>query len=379
MFDKKSPLRLRPSVSVIPTSDKQVWELFQSNTRRMKHIKLADAELAKIIYSLNGETIYSLIKEHPHLEKTIKSLFPVLIQWGMIEYISVAKEIEKDDNYRVLNFLADYIPSDQLLGVFSNIVNSTVLIIGVGGVGSWITLGLAQSGVKNLILCDPDTVKPHNLNRSLFFDSDIGKLKTEAIRNKINSFGDNYNVVEINKMIKDSDDIVKILDNYDGINLVINASDFPNVDTTSEIIFEPCMARNIPHIVAGGYNLHLSLIGPTIIPHKTACFKCISKGLESQQEEDFSSIRKLQRKKRNIGNISPLAGISASFTINESIRVLCPSDKLSPVMVNKRGEFNFLTSEVSFSSYKKIDDCVWCGTGTRHNKNMHSDKCTRTK
>jgi hypothetical protein len=105
----------------------------------------------------------------------------------------------------------------------------------------------------------------------------------------------------------------------------------------------------------------LSLIGPTIIPHKTACFKCIGKGLELQQQEDFSSIRKLQRKKRNIGNISPLAGISASFTINESIRVLCQSDKLAPVMTNKRGEFNFLTSEVAFSNYEKLDDCFWCG------------------
>jgi molybdopterin/thiamine biosynthesis adenylyltransferase len=361
VFDKKSPLRLRPSVSVIPTSDKQVWEFFQSNTRRMKHIKLAEPELAEILYSLNGETIDSLMKEHKHLEKAIESLLPVLIQWSMIEYVTVANEIENNDNYRVLNFLADYIPSDQLLNVFNNLENSTVLIIGVGGVGSWIALGLAQSGVKNFILCDPDTVKPHNLNRSLFYDSDIGELKTKVICNKVDSFGDGYNIIEINEMINSSGDVVKILDVYDDINLVINASDFPNVDTTSELIFEPCMVRNIPHIVAGGYNLHLSLIGPTIIPHKTACFKCIGKGLELQQQEDFSSIRKLQRKKRNIGNISPLAGISASFTINESIRVLCQSDKLAPVMTNKRGEFNFLTSEVAFSNYEKLDDCFWCG------------------
>lgn len=363
MFERKSPLRLRPSVSVIPTSDKHVWEFFQSNTRRMKHIKLADTNLAEIIYSLNGETIECLIQKHPHLKKSIESLIPVLIQWCMIEYIPIAEKIELSENCRILNFLADYIPSNDILNVFNNVTTSSVLIVGVGGVGSWVALGLAQSGVKNIILCDPDSVKIHNLNRSLFFSSDIGKLKTKVIRNKIESLGDNYNVIEINKMIEGSEDIENILNDYSKVDIVINASDYPNVDITSEIIFKPCMNRNIPHIVAGGYNLHLSLIGPTIVPNQTACFKCIEKGLELQQDEDFSSIRKLQRKTRNIGNVSPLAGISASFTINEALRVVCNSDKIKPIMINRRGEFNFLTSEVAYSDYEKLDDCEWCGCG----------------
>ncbi len=168
MNNENIPLRLRPSVSVIPTSDPQIWEFFQSNTRRMKHIKLADENLATIIYSLNGESISDLKKQYQNLEKTIESLIPVLIEWCMVEFISTAKEIENSGRYRVLNFLADYIPSDKLLGVFNNIATSKVLIIGVGGVGSWIALGLAQSGINNFILCDPDVVKPHNLNRSLF-------------------------------------------------------------------------------------------------------------------------------------------------------------------------------------------------------------------
>ncbi len=181
------------------------------------------------------------------------------------------------------------------------------------------------------------------------------------MHNKIESFGGKHQVVEIKKMIESSDNVFEIFKNHVGIDLVINASDHPNVDTTSEIIFKPCMDEEIPHIISGGYNLHLSLIGPTIIPNETACFKCIEKGLEDQQEDDFSNIRKLHRKKRNIGNISPLSGISASFTINESLRVLAKSERISPIMTNKRGEFNFLTSKVAFSGYEKRSDCTWCG------------------
>ena len=363
-------LRLRPSVSVIPTSDAKIWEFFQSNTRRMKHIRLADAQLAQIIFSLNNDSISDLIIKFPHLEKTINTLIPVLVEWCMIEYVSVANHIEASRYYRFLNFLADYIPSNKVLGIFNNIEQSTVLIVGVGGVGSWIATSLAQSGVKNFIICDPDVVKPHNLNRSLFKSDDVGKLKTQVIHRNIELLGDNYNIIEVNHLIESSKHITEILNRNPNIDLVINSSDYPDVDTTSKIIFKPCMERNIPHIIAGGYNLHLSLIGATIIPNETACFKCIEKGLEEQQEEDFSSIRKLQRKKRNIGNLSPLAGISASFTINEALRVLSKSEKLKPIMVNRRGEFNFLTSEVAFSDFEKRSDCAWCGIEQRHNKKI---------
>ena len=126
------------------------------------------------------------------------------------------------------------------------------------------------------------------------------------------------------------------------------------------MLFRSCMNKRIPHIVAGGYNLHLSLIGPTIIPNVSACFECISIGLKEQQTEDFSTMRKLHKTNRNIGNISPLAGISASFTVNEALRVLCKTKRISPVMLNKRGEFNFWTSQLHFSEYSRQKSCEWC-------------------
>ena len=107
--------------------------------------------------------------------------------------------------------------------------------------------------------------------------------------------------------------------------------------------------------------MHLSLIGPTIIPNETPCFRCIGRGLEEEQPNDFSRVRKLFRPKRNIGNLSPLAGISASFTCFEAIRVLVKSDKLQPLMKGRRGEFNFLTSKLNFSEYSRLSDCEWCG------------------
>ena len=238
-----------------------------------------------------------------------------------------------------------------------------MLVVGSGGIGSWVAFGLAQAGVNNIILCDPDQVKAHNLNRSLFFWDDIGELKVDAVRNKIESLNPTATVEVHNQFIDSETQFSKILNGKSGtIDLVVNAADMPNVDVTSGIIARICTKKNIPHIIAGGYNLHLSIIGPTIIPFESACYKCIEIGLEEIAPDDLAGLRKLERKNRNIGNVAPMAGISASFTINEAIRLLVKSERLIPHMLNKRGEFNFLTNTVNFSEFKRRRDCPWCNS-----------------
>jgi hypothetical protein len=64
---------------------------------------------------------------------------------------------------------------------------NSVAVIGIGGVGSWVATFLALSGVKNLLLVDPDIVEFTNLNRTPFnIASAITKeSKVSAITNYI--------------------------------------------------------------------------------------------------------------------------------------------------------------------------------------------------
>ncbi|MBS1550494.1 MAG: ThiF family adenylyltransferase [Bacteroidetes bacterium] len=61
----------------------------------------------------------------------------------------------------------------------------SAIVIGVGGLGSWIALDLALIGVGTLIVIDPDKLEASNLNRTLFKYSQIGQLKTQAIKELI--------------------------------------------------------------------------------------------------------------------------------------------------------------------------------------------------
>lgn len=63
---------------------------------------------------------------------------------------------------------------------------STVLVLGIGGVGSHCAEALARSGVGRLILTDPDQVALTNINRqSIAFHSTLGRYKTHVMRERI--------------------------------------------------------------------------------------------------------------------------------------------------------------------------------------------------
>lgn len=370
MIGSNVNFRLRPSVSIVPTKDDLVWEFFQSNTRRLKHIRVQDRRLIEAVKSLDGASIDDLVNKYG-LRDQIPKFLEYLNASCFIEDVDIAKKVNESPYNRVVNFLADYFPSNELFSVFEKIRSSHVLVIGVGAVGSWISHLLAQSGVKHLTLCDPDIVKAHNLNRSLFVKTDIGKFKTEALGDNLKAIDKDIDVSGFEIMVEEVEDLNRIREeSLNDFDLVVNASDFPNVDFTSKIVSDFCMKHNIPHIIAGGYNLHLSLIGPTIIPNETPCFFCIERGLEGDQPEEFSRVKKLYRPKRNIGNLSPLAGISASFTCFEAMRVLVKSEKLRPLMIGRRGEFNFLTAKLNFSEYSKLPNCEWCGGESSQTKTL---------
>ncbi|WP_246815976.1 MULTISPECIES: ThiF family adenylyltransferase [unclassified Corynebacterium] len=62
------------------------------------------------------------------------------------------------------------------------LAESTVMVVGLGGVGSSCAEALARGGVGNLILIDGDVVEPSNLNRqALAFVSTIGRVKAEVM------------------------------------------------------------------------------------------------------------------------------------------------------------------------------------------------------
>lgn len=74
--------------------------------------------------------------------------------------------------------------------------DSTVLVVGLGGLGSVAAAYLAGAGIGRLILADRDRVETSNLQRQLLYrQSDVGRLKTEAARDQLQALNPEVEVV----------------------------------------------------------------------------------------------------------------------------------------------------------------------------------------
>lgn len=367
----KEHFRLRPSVSFVPLSKEGNYQFFLSDIRQSFNIAFANKTYITILSNLDGSLPFNQFKEIYSLSNQqldgLERLFQVLIDRCAIEDRIVVLARERDSFRRVKNFIATYIPYHEVEKTWKRITDSHAVIIGTGGVGSWVASLLAQMGVKNFTLFDDDVVKPHNLNRSLFTKNDIGALKTLSLAKMLSSRCEEYySVAEITERLETPERLTTLLkDNARrSLTVLINCADYPSVAHTSAIINETAFILDLPYIIAGGYNMHLSLVGPTIIPRKTPCFHCIAHGMDQLKVSEIEGAERIVKEHRNLGNLAPLAAISASFVANEYLKLVLGLPNLKPTMIGKRGEFNFITKKLVFEKYNIWDNCPYCSRRT---------------
>lgn len=84
----------------------------------------------------------------------------------------------------------------------NDIHKKRVLVIGLGGVGSYAVEALVRSGIENITIVDNDKISLSNLNRQLMtYQSNIGKNKTDEIEKRILSINPNCKITKITEFI----------------------------------------------------------------------------------------------------------------------------------------------------------------------------------
>ncbi len=354
--------KIRNSVGIVKIEN-GIVEIFKGNIRKSFFYKISD-KVIDIILNLDGTLTLEEISIKYNLDivsfDLFKKLICNLVSKGIIVDNSdvCLNNKDKEIYHRVISMLEDYSTNtEDIYKAWNNICNSKVLIIGLGGVGSWVALNLVQSGVKNIVLMDKDVVDISNLHRQWgYTESDIKKYKTEVLKSRLLQINSMVNIEIINEYLDES--ILYKLKLND-IDLVINCADFPSVDVTSEIISSYCMKKSINHIIAGGYNKHISLIGQTILPFKTACYKCFDIQLKEKYNIKIKNMKKLMIQDRKIGSLGPMCTISASLTSMDAIKTL--TKIILPANVNRRGEFDIYTMNIEYLKFEKLENCPWCG------------------
>lgn len=351
--------KLNSTVSVVKISE-NILEFFKTNTRQQVHIKVNDDTIMEIVTSLDGSKTIDEISEEYNIKKSdLQNLLDYLRNKGILDNVDDKSDFVNYEKFRrTIHFIAEYSTSHQdLVRMWDNICSSRVLIIGLGAVGSWVACNLAQSGVTRFIFMDPDKVEDTNLHRQFgYTECDIGSYKVDVLEERVRGYNSEIEVIKKKTML-DENTLSEL--NGEKIDLIINCADKPNVDTTSLWVGEYAMRNGIPHIIGGGYNLHLSLIGQTVIPGQTACVNCFRKKLEEENQIDSQKVKKLVVKNRKVGSFGPMCSIVASMIGMESIKIL--TKQIAPSNVNRRGEFDIYTMNIQYKEYERRKDCEWCG------------------
>lgn len=147
--------------------------------------------------------------------------------------------------------------------------NSTVLIVGLGGIGSTVSEILARLGVGNFILVDFDLIEGSNLTRqSGFKKSDIGRYKVEVVANNIKQISDSEVVVSKTE-IDSQEKLESFFQDFD-FDIAICCSDTPRLKI--DYWFDDlCHKYNIPFIVGSYASTVVNYLH--IIPNKTISLK----------------------------------------------------------------------------------------------------------
>lgn len=149
--------------------------------------------------------------------------------------------------------------------------NATVMVLGVGGVGSHCIEALARSGVGTLILVDNDKVSRTNINRqSIAYLSTVGDYKTKLMKDRIDDICPSINVFTYETFIL-PDNLNEIFERE--VDYIVDAID---TVTAKLAVAEYAKEHQIPLIscMGTGNKLHPELFEITDISKTSVCPLC---------------------------------------------------------------------------------------------------------
>ncbi len=220
-----------------------------------------------------------------------------------------------------------------------SIMNTTITVVGAGGLGSPALRLLTAVGFGKIRIIDRDIVELSNIQRQTVYNTiDIGEPKVEAASTNLKLVNPNVEFEPIcisigednaNELLQGSDIILDGLDSFKARRAVNRAS----------------ISLGIPYIFAGAVEYYANL--STFVPGKTGCLNCVMGDAEDNPENTCA----------NVGVTPTLLSLAAAVEVNEAIRIATGRD---PTLGNRLMTIDSSSLTFDFFDIGKADDCLVC-------------------
>ncbi len=217
---------------------------------------------------------------------------------------------------------------------------SRVLIIGLGGLGSPVSVYLASAGVGQLVLVDFDKVDLSNLQRQIVHTTpDIDRLKIESAREHLKTLNPEISIECIGHVLGNDE----LLSEAEKADVIVDASD--NFKTRFEL--NSVSVKTKTPLVSGAairFEGQVTVFNPG---DKTSpCYRCLYNEDVATQETCTAN-----------GVIAPLLGIIGSIQANETLKLLMG---IGETLQGKLLLLDVLHMDFNQATLKKDPDCPVC-------------------
>ncbi len=126
----------------------------------------------------------------------------------------------------------------------ARLAESSVLVVGVGGLGSPVALYLAAMGVGRIGLIDPDRVDISNLHRQVLYStSAVGRMKVDAAAERLATLNPDV-LVERFAHALDASNALDIVSRFDVV------ADGTDAFATRYLVKDACLIAGVPNVFA---------------------------------------------------------------------------------------------------------------------------------
>ena len=185
------------------------------------------------------------------------------------------------------------------------LIDATVLIVGMGGLGCPAAMYLAAAGVGHLIIADDDIVELTNLQRQIAHNQDtIGQAKVDSAAATLRHLNPNVRISALNERM-DSARLQQILPQ---VTLALDACD--NF-TTRFALNQACVEAQVPLVSGAAIRLEGQVAVFDTRDAKSPCYQCLYRLGDDEQASCATN-----------GVMAPVVGIIGAIQAMEAIKLI---------------------------------------------------------